>query len=128
MDFFRYKISRKKFNLKSNFKNRISFLRYFWQFKKKIDEKVIFLEALQFRIILNMFSKPYFFLLHCMGSTSLNQILFFNLLFVFNLLTPRNENFASHLKAYRKALLWALITRKLDKISIYFFVTDWDQG
>jgi hypothetical protein len=36
----------------------------------------------------------------------------------FNLLTPRNENFASHPKAYLKALLRALITGKLEKISI----------
>ena len=44
------------------------------------------------------------------------------------LLTPRNENFASHPKAYSKAILWALITVKLGKISIYLFVIDWDQG
>jgi hypothetical protein len=31
-----------------------------------------------------------------------------------DLLTPRNENFASHPKAYLKALLWALITGKLE--------------
>jgi hypothetical protein len=43
-----------------------------------------------------------------------------------NLLTPRNENFASHLKAYLKAQLWALIKGKLENISIYLFFTDWE--